>query len=260
MRRFRASGGAVWESKVGYSRAVRVGPHVYVTGTTSFVAGGEPVTGDAAAQAQQIFANLQLALERLGASLDDVVRTRIFVTDIQNDWQAIGKAHADAVGHVRPATTMVEVAALIEPWMKLEIEVDAFVGASEPRDVSARIRRGTLEEMRPIVRAAGLQPASPSEVLIGELDGDACACVGWTRQQGGTLLESLAVVPDARSQGVATLLVDTAMHRIGGETWLLTENAQTFFQRMGFATAPRPSWLVGPEHCADATAMVHPGV
>ena len=123
------SSGAPWESIVGYSRLVRIGPHLWVTGTTAFVPGGGHVgDGDAYAQAMQIGANLKRALAEAGAGLEHVVRTRMFVTDIRRDWQAVGRAHAELFGAVRPATTMVEVSRLIEDWMLVEIEADAFVG------------------------------------------------------------------------------------------------------------------------------------
>lgn len=258
MRRFRASGGAVWESKVGYSRVVRAGAHVYVTGTTSFVVGGEPVRGDAYAQAKQILANLEAALARVGATLDDAVRTRIFVTDIANDWQAIGRAHAEAFGEVRPATTMVEVSALIEPWMKLEIELDACVGVEPPIDSGASLRFGTATEMKPIVEAVGLKPSKPRTVLIAEVDGVPVGCVGWTADNHA-VLESLAVLDAHRNAGIATLLLDTALLRIGMETWLLTDDAYGFFERFGFESVPRPEWLDVPAHCVDAIAMRYAG-
>lgn len=130
----RASSGARWEAIVGYSRAVRVGDHVWVTGTTSFGDGGEAVgEGDAYAQARQALLHIERALAQLGASMRHVVRTRMFVTDITRDWEAVGRAHAEAFAAVRPATTMVEVRALIEPWMRVEIEADAFIAFSEAR-------------------------------------------------------------------------------------------------------------------------------
>ena len=129
MTRQNVASGAPWEEIVGYSRLVRIGPHIWVTGTTAFLPGGGHVgDGDAYAQAMQIGVNLRRALAEVGAGLEHVVRTRMFVTDIRRDWQAVGRAHAELFGEVRPATTMVEVSRLIEEWILVEIEADAFVG------------------------------------------------------------------------------------------------------------------------------------
>ncbi len=125
--RRRHDSGAPWEAVVGYSRAVRAGAHVYVTGTTATLPGGGQVEGDAYAQALQAMTNVVSALAAVGARVDDVVRTRMFVTDIAGDWRAVGRAHAEVFGAVRPATTMVEVRALIEPWMRVEVEADAVL-------------------------------------------------------------------------------------------------------------------------------------
>jgi enamine deaminase RidA (YjgF/YER057c/UK114 family) len=123
--RERISSGAKWESIVGYSRAVKVGNRIYVTGTTAVGANGEIVgEGNAYEQARQCLQNIESALTRLGAGLANVVRTRMFVTDISR-WEEYGRAHGESFREVMPATTMVEVKALIDPRMLIEIEADA---------------------------------------------------------------------------------------------------------------------------------------
>ena len=119
--------GAPWESIVGYCRAVRVGSHVAVTGTAAVGENGEVVgVGDANVQTRRCLEIIERALKDAGASLSDVVRTRIYVTDI-SQWEAVGRAHGEVFGEVYPATTMVEVSALIDPDMLVEIEADAIV-------------------------------------------------------------------------------------------------------------------------------------
>jgi enamine deaminase RidA (YjgF/YER057c/UK114 family) len=123
--RERISSGAKWESIVGYSRAVKVGNRIYVTGTTALGPEGELVgEDDAYEQAKQCLKNIESALQRLGAGLEHVVRTRMYVTDISR-WKEYGRAHGEFLHHVMPATAMVEVSALIDPRMLIEIEADA---------------------------------------------------------------------------------------------------------------------------------------
>ncbi|MGY2085079.1 RidA family protein [Blastococcus sp. SYSU DS0539] len=123
----RFGSGAPWEAVVGYSRVVVRGNTAWVSGTTSTVDGVVAHPGDAAAQTRQALATVERSLERAGFTLADVVRTRMFVTDISR-WREVGRAHGDVFGDIRPATTMVQVAALIDPAMLVEIEADAVRG------------------------------------------------------------------------------------------------------------------------------------
>lgn len=126
-KRQNISTGAPWESIVGYCRAVRVGAHVAVSGTAPVGANGEVVgVGDAYLQAKRCIEIIEQALKDAGSGLGEVVRTRMFVTDI-SQWEAIGRAHGEAFGDIRPATAMVEVSQLIDPDMLVEIEADAII-------------------------------------------------------------------------------------------------------------------------------------
>jgi enamine deaminase RidA (YjgF/YER057c/UK114 family) len=128
LKRENISSGSKWESILGYSRAVKAGQFVFVAGTTGSNAEGK-VEGDAQAQTRQALRNIAAALNKAGASLSDVVRTRIYVRDI-SEWESIGRAHGEVFGVIRPAMAMVEVSKLIAPEMLVEIEADAVIGGA----------------------------------------------------------------------------------------------------------------------------------
>ena len=190
MRRQLISSGAKWEAKVGYSRAVRVGRHVIVSGTTAVDVRGRAVGGeDVRAQARRIFEIIADALAEAGACLEDVVRTRMFVADIA-DARALGQAHAEVFGRIRPAATLVEVRRLIDPALLVEIEADAIAGSGGADAVilaggkakrmgrdKSRIRLGRrtlLGHARAAVADAGCKPrviATDLQLNLGPLGG-----------------------------------------------------------------------------------------
>lgn len=129
-KRQNISSGTRWEAAVGYSRAVRIGPHVWVAGTTAVDAAGTVIgEGDAYVQAAFIFRKIERALAEAGAGLSDVVRTRMYLTRLQDE-QAVGRAHAEVFSGIRPAATMIAIAGLVDPRLLVEIEVEAFVTAA----------------------------------------------------------------------------------------------------------------------------------
>lgn len=243
--------GTPWEAKVGYARAVRVGERIVVTGTTGLRPDGEP-TGDAEAQTRQAIANIASALSRLGSSLRDVIRTRIFVTDIARDWEAIGRAHGEAFAAVRPATSMIEITGLIAPWMVVEIEAEAMVGSGrclgvEPAAINDHPAVAALlaevDQPMPGPRDA------PVRMWVARHEGDVVGAAGLEIHRPDGLLRSVVVASSHRGHGVGSALVhqalDAARKQGLSRVYALTLGAADYFARHGFSVIERAAFC-GP--------------
>lgn len=251
MRRVNVGSGAVWESKVGYCRLVKVGRQIYVSGTTAFSAGGELVgVGDAYAQSIQCLRNIETALARVGSGLWDVVRTRMFVTDIARDFDAVGRAHGELLSAIKPVTSMVQVAALVDPRMLVEIEADALLGAGgaalgeRPRIVNASFDPGS--DLAAMLRSVDLPLPSdddPVSMLKAYLGGELVGCVGYGVYGPAAVLHSLVVVREAKGEGVGRALVQGVVERLREsgvrEVFLATTDTARYFGYLGFRPIER---------------------
>lgn len=252
MERVRYASGTPWEPLVGYSRAVRSGELVYITGTTATDQEGKLVgAGDPYAQAKQALQNIERALNAVGARLEDVVRTRIYVIDIEAHWREIGRAHSEYFKEILPATSMIEVRKLIDPQMLVEIEADAY--CAPPR--GARFVAAIKDEDRPwlskilreafgtpeIVRKRQKLDASQLQGFIAHLGGQPAGAATYQITQEECELVTLQSLSEGK--GVGELLLNAVKENARAHgckrLWLITTNdnleALRFYQKRGFA-------------------------
>jgi enamine deaminase RidA (YjgF/YER057c/UK114 family)/N-acetylglutamate synthase-like GNAT family acetyltransferase len=276
MRRVSVSSGAPWEAKVGYARLVKLGRHIYVSGTTAFSPAGLIGAGDAYAQAAQCLRNIDASLQRVGSGLWDVVRTRMFVVDIKRDFDAIARAHAELLGAVKPATSMLQVSALVDARMLVEIEADAILGAGRtvtterPRIALASFEPGS--DLEAMLRSVDLPlPASSDRVtmLKAYLSGELVGCVGYGRYGDSAVLHSLVVIREAKGEGVGRALVQSVIERLRQagvqQVYLATTDTSRYFGYLGFSPVERDTVpadvLASPDlaqyGAGEATYMCH---
>jgi enamine deaminase RidA (YjgF/YER057c/UK114 family)/N-acetylglutamate synthase-like GNAT family acetyltransferase len=250
MRRVNVSSGGPWETKVGYSRLVKLGRQIYVSGTTAMSASGLVGEGDAYAQAVQCLRNIEAALKQVGSGHWDIVRTRIFVVDIERDSDHVGRAHAEALGVVKPATSMLQVSKLIDPRMLVEIEADAVLSAGRsvsserPRIVTASFEPGS--DLESMLRSVDLPlPGEHDQVtmLKAYLGGELVGCVGYGCYGDSAVLHSLVVVREAKGEGVGRALVEGVVERVRRlsvrRIYLATTDTTRYFAYLGFLPIER---------------------
>ena len=270
--RHNVGSGTSWEDRYGYARAVRLDRSVHVSGTVAVGPDGPVGRSDAGDQARFILKKIERALWAAGARVADVVRTRMYVTDIEADHDAIGSAHGAFFGGVRPATAMVQVAALIEPWMKVEIEAEAWVPPYPMgRPIIREATVGDAEAVAVLLRSENLPIPEASDgtvpMLVAHTDGKVQGCIGWEARGPAALLRSLAVDPAARGRKLGVELVLALLCRLERagcpDVYLLTPDAADFFSKFGFerverADVPesvRESRQFSTAVCAAATVM-----
>jgi enamine deaminase RidA (YjgF/YER057c/UK114 family)/N-acetylglutamate synthase-like GNAT family acetyltransferase len=251
MRRVSVSSGAPWEARVGYARLVKLGRQIYVSGTTALAPSGELVgVGDAYAQSMQCLRNIERALSQVGSGLWDVVRTRMFVVDIARDFEPVGRAHGELLSAIKPATSMLQVGALVDPRMLVEIEADAVLGAGRavgqerPRIVQASSDRDP--DLVAMLKSVDLPLPSESEsvtVLKAYLGGELVGCVGYSRRALCAVLHSLVVIREAKGEGVGRALVQSVIARLEKlgvrQVFLATTDTARYFGYLGFSPVSR---------------------
>jgi enamine deaminase RidA (YjgF/YER057c/UK114 family)/N-acetylglutamate synthase-like GNAT family acetyltransferase len=262
MRRVNVSSGGPWETKVGYARLVKLGRHLYVSGTTAMTAQGVAGEGDAHAQAVQCLRSIEAALKQVGSGLWDVVRTRMYLVDIERDQEPVGRAHGELLGAVKPASTMVQVAKLIDTRLLVEIEADAIVGAGRavaserPRIVDATFEPDS--DLAGMLRSVDLPLPSGTDrlqMLKAYLGGELVGCVGYGRYGDSAVLHSLVVIREAKGEGVGRALVQSVVERAGQggarKVYLATTDTARYFGYLGFSPVERdtiaPEVLASPE-------------
>ncbi len=241
---------------IGYSRLVKVGRQVFVTGTSALLPDGSldgwsDGKGDPYKQALRCLRNIEAALAEVGGTLDDVVRTRIYLTDLRGNWEQVGRAHRELLGHIRPATNIVEVTRMLDDRTLVLIEADAVIGAGTASMISERLRISeppatATQSIAELFKSVGLP--SPEEEhalrLLAAYRGEQIVgCVGYERHGDAALMLSLVVVERAQGGGVGHVLVQSLLGRLKSdgvrEVYLLAPTSARFFTLLGFETVTR---------------------
>jgi enamine deaminase RidA (YjgF/YER057c/UK114 family)/N-acetylglutamate synthase-like GNAT family acetyltransferase len=267
MRRVSISSGAPWEAKVGYARLVKLGRQIYVSGTTALVGRELVGVGDAYVQTVQSLRNIERALQQVGSGLWDVVRTRMFVTDIARDFDLVGQAHGELLGVIKPATSMVQVSALVDPRMLVEIEADAVLGAGRamtserPRIVEASFEPDS--DLAAMLRSVDLPLPSASDpvtMLKAYLAGELVGCVGYGRYGASAVLHSLVVIREAKGEGVGRALMQSALERLrqagARQAYLVTTDTARYFGYLGFTQVAREALTLEVQMCPEIAQYV----
>jgi enamine deaminase RidA (YjgF/YER057c/UK114 family)/N-acetylglutamate synthase-like GNAT family acetyltransferase len=274
MRRIHVSSQVPWESEVGYSRLVKVGRQIWVSGTTDATAVGAcAAPGDAYAQTINVFRKIDAALSEVGAGLSDIVRTRMFVVRIADNYRSVARAHKELFGKTLPAASMIEVNGFVDPQMLIEVEVDAIEGlshaqySSPPRIVDASFDPDS--DLAAMLRSVDLPlpaDADTMRMLKAYVGGELVGCVGCERFGASALLHSLVVIREAKGEGVGRSLVDTLLARLreAGVTqvFLVTTDTAQYFRYFGFQVVDKlavdPAVLAAPAVAAyDADDAIY---